>query len=194
MRASATNLSKASARTAGAFLLRHWATSMSWTRKAGIRARRSLLWCASLPPGLVMHKLFIALVVSALAVGSATADVQADVMSVVRQWADGFNKSDVKSIKASCADQASVVDDFPPHEWHGAGACSKWFDDFQTFASKQKSLLPSLPSARLGTLTSLAKSPMSSLRRLLYIRKRESRPSLSGLLRWSCTNGLLIGA
>ena len=89
-----------------------------------------------------MHKLFIALVVSALAVGSATADVQADVMSVVRQWADGFNKSDVKSIKASCADQASVVDDFPPHEWHGAGACSKWFDDFQTFATQAEITAP----------------------------------------------------
>ncbi len=83
-----------------------------------------------------MHKLFVALVVSALAVGSATADVQADVMAVVRQWADGFNKGDVKSMTASCADQAAVVDDFPPHEWHGAGACSKWFNDFQTFAKQ----------------------------------------------------------
>ena len=33
-----------------------------------------------------------------------------------------------------CADQTSIIDDFAPHEWHGAGACAKWISDFQVFA------------------------------------------------------------
>jgi ketosteroid isomerase-like protein len=45
-----------------------------------------------------------------------------------------INKNDAKSAAAACAEQTSIIDDFPPHEWHGIGACAKWFSDFQAFA------------------------------------------------------------
>jgi ketosteroid isomerase-like protein len=80
-----------------------------------------------------MHKSFIALTVFVLVAGSAAATDKTDVMSVVHQWVDAFNKGDMQSMGAACADQASIIDDFPPHEWHGAGACSKWSSDFQAF-------------------------------------------------------------
>ena len=80
-----------------------------------------------------MRKLFIALVVSALVGGAAAATDETNVMSVVHQWVDGFNKGDMKSMAATCADQTSIIDDFAPHEWHGVGACSKWSSDFQAF-------------------------------------------------------------
>ena len=41
-----------------------------------------------------------------------------------RQFIDGFNKGDVKSALAACADQVSIIDEFAPYEWHGAGACA----------------------------------------------------------------------
>jgi hypothetical protein len=34
------------------------------------------------------------------------------------------------------ADQTSILDEFPPHEWHGTGACAKWISDFDTDAKK----------------------------------------------------------
>jgi ketosteroid isomerase-like protein len=81
-----------------------------------------------------MHKIFIALVVAVLAAAPAAATDKSDVMSVIHQWVDAFNKGDAKSVTAACADQTSIIDDFPPHEWHGTGACAKWFSDFQAFA------------------------------------------------------------
>ena len=96
-----------------------------------------------------MHKFLIALAIAVLAVRPATASTKTDVMSVVHQWADGFNKGDVKSIAASCADQTSVIDDFPPHEWHGAGACSKWFGDFQTFAKAAEIAEPTIAIGKI---------------------------------------------
>jgi len=80
-----------------------------------------------------MRKLFITLAVSVLVAGPAAATDKTDVMSVVHQWVDGFNKGEMKSMGAKCADQTSIIDDIAPHEWHGAGACSKWSSDFQAF-------------------------------------------------------------
>ena len=29
-----------------------------------------------------------------------------------------------------------IIDEFPPHEWHGAGTCSKWLADYDADAKK----------------------------------------------------------
>ena len=54
----------------------------------------------------------------------------------VHQFVDGFNKGDIKSALAACAEQTSIIDEFPPHEWHGAGACSTWANDYDADAKK----------------------------------------------------------
>jgi hypothetical protein len=51
------------------------------------------------------------------------------VMATVHQFIDGFNKGDVKSALAACADRASVIDEFPPHAWQGSTACADWARD-----------------------------------------------------------------
>jgi hypothetical protein len=91
-----------------------------------------------------MHRLFIVVVVSVLATSPAAAADKTDVMSVVHQFVNGFNKGDVKSTAAPCAEQTSIIDDFPPHEWHGAGACSKWFSDFQAFVKASEITDPAI--------------------------------------------------
>lgn len=48
------------------------------------------------------------------------------VISTLHQFMDGFNRNDAKTAFAACADRASIVDDFPPHEWQGPGACEHW--------------------------------------------------------------------
>jgi ketosteroid isomerase-like protein len=83
-----------------------------------------------------MHKIAGLIAVAILAAGSATASDKTDVMATVHQWVDGFNKGDTKSALAACADQTSILDEFPPHEWHGSGACSKWLRDFEADAKK----------------------------------------------------------
>lgn len=83
-----------------------------------------------------MPKALIALTVALLAAAPNALAQQKDVMATVHQFVDGFNKGDTKSALAACADQTSIIDEFPPHEWHGAGACAKWADDFDANAKK----------------------------------------------------------
>ncbi len=82
-----------------------------------------------------MHEIFVALVVAILAQGPTAAE-KAAVMVPVRQFADAFNKGDTKTAAAACADQTSILDEFPPHEWHGAGACLQWMNDYDADARK----------------------------------------------------------
>ena len=83
-----------------------------------------------------MRKIWITLAVAVLAAGLATASDQTDVLAAAHQFVDGFNKGDIKSALAWCADETSIIDEFPPHEWHGAGACAAWAKDYEADAKK----------------------------------------------------------
>src|SRR5579864_7356923 len=83
-----------------------------------------------------MYKTAMALLVAALVAVPAISSEKTDVMAVVHQWIDGFNKGDVESALATCADEVSIIDDIAPYEWHGSGACTKWFDAFNAWTSK----------------------------------------------------------
>lgn len=50
------------------------------------------------------------------------------VMATVHQFVDGFNKRDLNRAVAACAPSASIIDDFPPHQWEGS-ACADWARD-----------------------------------------------------------------
>jgi len=84
-----------------------------------------------------MSKIFIAIAVTVLTVGPVAAfDDNKDVMTVVRQFVDGFNKGEVKTAVAACSEQTSIIDEFPPPAWHGAGACLNWANDYDADARK----------------------------------------------------------
>jgi ketosteroid isomerase-like protein len=84
-----------------------------------------------------MRKFILVLVVAAWAAAApAATSEKSAVMATVHQFVDGFNKGDVKTAIAACADQTSIIDEFPPHEWHGAGACANWANDFDADAKK----------------------------------------------------------
>jgi hypothetical protein len=68
--------------------------------------------------------------------GSAAASEQTDVMASVHQFIDGFNKGDAKTALAACASPTSIIDDFPPHEWHGPTACADWSTAYDADAKK----------------------------------------------------------
>jgi ketosteroid isomerase-like protein len=82
-----------------------------------------------------MNRTIIVIVASVLTVVGATSALASDrddVMAVLNQWNDADS---AKSI-ASCADDAAVIDDFPPFEWRGAGACANWSKAFDGFAQQ----------------------------------------------------------
>jgi ketosteroid isomerase-like protein len=83
-----------------------------------------------------MRVVSMAFLVAVLVSGPAVAAEKDDVMVPVKQFLDGFNKGDVKTALAACAEQTSIVDEFPPHEWHGPGACATWANDFDADARK----------------------------------------------------------
>jgi len=83
-----------------------------------------------------MHKILIALGMAVLAAGLAAADEKTDVMVPVHQFVDAFNTGDTKTAAAACADDMSIIDEFPPHEWHGPGTCLTWMNDYDADAKK----------------------------------------------------------
>jgi SnoaL-like protein len=83
-----------------------------------------------------MLRLLIALALAVVVARPVVASEEGDVMAPVRQFIDGFNKSDINMAQAACADQTFIIDDFPPHEWRGSGATSKWFRDLTRMGKK----------------------------------------------------------
>jgi hypothetical protein len=80
-----------------------------------------------------MYGILIALTLSAASAGRSLASDTADVMDPVHQFVASFNKGDATAARAGCSDVTSIIDDFPPHEWHGAGACPRWMESYRVF-------------------------------------------------------------
>jgi len=53
----------------------------------------------------------------------------AQALATVHEFIDRFNKGDLKNALATCAPRASIIDEFPPHEWQGSSACADWARD-----------------------------------------------------------------
>ena len=83
-----------------------------------------------------MNRLFMALALAVLAAKPAIASDRTDVLAHVRHFVDSFNKGDTKAAAAACADEATILDEFPPYGWHGMGACARWMDDYDADARK----------------------------------------------------------
>jgi ketosteroid isomerase-like protein len=76
-----------------------------------------------------MVRIFTAMLAASLvAAASANASEETDVMKVVHQWVNNFTTVGIDP--ALCAEQTSIVDDFPPFAWHSPDACSKWLSDY----------------------------------------------------------------
>ncbi len=83
-----------------------------------------------------MRKIVIAFAVAILAVGPGFSSPKTDAMRTVQQFMDSFNKGDKQAAAATCADNTSIIDEFAPYDWRGAGACMKWMDDYDADAAR----------------------------------------------------------
>jgi hypothetical protein len=52
-----------------------------------------------------------------------------DPMTIVRQYIDGFNRGDSKTMAAAFAVPGSILDGMAPHVWHGPTAPQDWYRD-----------------------------------------------------------------
>ena len=64
---------------------------------------------------------------SVCAMGPALAALSNPV-AAVHQFVDAFNKGDLKTGLAACADQTAIIDEFPPHSWSSCAAWATAFD------------------------------------------------------------------
>lgn len=90
-----------------------------------------------------MRNILVSLPVSALLLAQVPAFARTPVsaptaaMAVVQQWLDAFNTGNKRVFVATCADQMSIIDEFPPYTWQGARACQKYWSDFAGHSEKE---------------------------------------------------------
>ena len=83
-----------------------------------------------------MRRVLLALALAgSTGVHSAAAQDPA-IMATVNQFVSSFNQGDVKAAAVACADQAAIIDEFPPYAWDGTGACMRWMADYDADARK----------------------------------------------------------
>lgn len=70
----------------------------------------------------------IAAGLAALAPGLAAAAIPAPA-ATVKAFLDAFNKGDIAAAQATNTDDVSIIDEIPPHAWHGPGAFQAWLAD-----------------------------------------------------------------
>ena len=56
-------------------------------------------------------------------------------MFAIHRFVEGFNHDDVDQAQAACAGDTSIIDDFPPFQWTGDGAATRWYRDMSGMAA-----------------------------------------------------------
>jgi hypothetical protein len=81
---------------------------------------------------LLATSLAIVALLVAFSAGPIAASPESGVMATVNLFIDALNRNDSKAALAACATQASIIDEFPPHEWEGPNACEDWATAYVT--------------------------------------------------------------
>jgi len=81
----------------------------------------------------------VSLVTSIFLIGlrSASADDRADVMAAVHRYFDNLEDAKLQTALTMCDPQVSILDEFPPHVWHGPTACADWWKALNAYNKKE---------------------------------------------------------
>jgi ketosteroid isomerase-like protein len=66
----------------------------------------------------------------------AFASDKTDVTATVHQFFDNAGPDNLQKALAACDSPVSILDEFPPHVWHGATACADWFKGLVAYNEK----------------------------------------------------------
>jgi SnoaL-like domain len=79
-------------------------------------------------------------IVFAIAINSRSsfASDKSDVVAAVNRYLDNLdpNEDKQKIALAMCDSRVSILDEFPPHEWHGPTACADWWKALNAYDEK----------------------------------------------------------
>src|SRR5450631_2760686 len=90
--------------------------------------------------------------ISTLTPKPAFASDKTDVVATVHQFFDNLDPKRLDTALAACDSPVSILDEFPPHAWHGPTACADWWKGL--LAYDEKSGITETPSwVRHGRLT-----------------------------------------
>jgi ketosteroid isomerase-like protein len=81
----------------------------------------------------------LALVVSTISISHpqpAFASEKTDLVATVHQFFDNVDEKTLPKALAVCDSPVSILDEFPPHVWHGPTACADWFKGLVDYNQK----------------------------------------------------------
>ncbi|MFZ2013159.1 MAG: nuclear transport factor 2 family protein [Nocardioides sp.] len=65
-----------------------------------------------------------------------TGSTETGPIGAVHRFIEGFNSDDVGRAQAACTDETSIIDDFPPYQWSGPDAATRWYRDMAGMATQ----------------------------------------------------------
>ncbi len=68
-----------------------------------------------------------------VAVRTSFASDKTEVADTVKRYLDNLEPAKIQAALALCDSEASILDEFPPHEWHGPTACADWWKAEQAY-------------------------------------------------------------
>jgi ketosteroid isomerase-like protein len=80
--------------------------------------------------------MIVGMALASCCAGPSFASDDSDVMSVVKAYLADMNNGDVPNFTKLCAPQVIILDDFPPHVWQGANACTEWLNALVAYDAK----------------------------------------------------------
>jgi hypothetical protein len=76
----------------------------------------------------------------ALAVGISSlttfASDKTEVVDTVNRYLSNLEKDKIQTAVAMCDPEVSILDEFPPHAWHGPTACADWWKELLEYDEK----------------------------------------------------------
>src|SRR5712692_11513972 len=67
---------------------------------------------------------------------SAVASEKTDVEAAVHRYFDNLDKDKLETALTMCDSHVAILDEFPPHEWHGPTACADWWKALNAYNEK----------------------------------------------------------
>jgi SnoaL-like domain len=61
------------------------------------------------------------------------ASEKTDVVAAVHRFFDNLSNNTIETAAAVCDSPVSIIDEFPPHEWHGPTACVDWWKAYNAY-------------------------------------------------------------
>jgi len=68
---------------------------------------------------------------------SAVASENTDVVAAVHRYFDNLDQDKLETALKMCDSHVSILDEFPPHEWHGPTACADWWKALNAYDEKE---------------------------------------------------------